>query len=529
MADAASQVLWEKVDLFNIQPKWTSEPSVDAIKIVVQRALLTETQPEVMFLAQGGFNKLYTIRLADDHPDYVMRVALPVDPYFKTESEAATLKLLAEKTRPPVPNVIAYSSSHDNELGFEWILMQHMPGETLPKQLKTMTWEMKEELVKEIVRHIAELKRQNFSGIGNLFLEGQPAKHINTRSASPSEYEIRCVVTMDFFWRARLKQGVPRGPFARSADWLATLLQLVINESEDRLRVLHTRKAAKEESRVPKATPGVGDGANSGLIVSSEDNSELTLSSDPTAGISNSDIESLTLQENGQTQSNESEVANDEYIDVDASKSDDEDDEEDIQRTLDLALRLRDAIPIFFPPSEDTSHPEQTTLFHNDLNWSNMLAGSNGKLTAILDWECVPAVPSWKACQLPMFLTGRPRDEPLTPRETEIMPEGLSEEDAKQWVEEQGWQDQYHEEAAQEYDQTRLREVFKAEMRRVDPEWMRVYEAEASVKKRDFDAAVLHCDEDLNQRRIEMWLERVSSGHPYRRLWEIFEGETWGD
>jgi hypothetical protein len=57
-----------------------------------------------------------------------MRVTIPVDPYFKTASKVATLKFLSQHTSIPVPSVIAYDTSPENQLGFEWTLMTRLPG-----------------------------------------------------------------------------------------------------------------------------------------------------------------------------------------------------------------------------------------------------------------------------------------------------------------------------------------------------------------------------------------------------------------
>lgn len=67
-----------------------------------------------------------------------------------------------------------------------------------------------------------------------------------------------------------------------------------------------------------------------------------------------------------------------------------------------------------------------------------MLIISEGTLSAILDWECVAVVGRWKACQVPEFLVGRPRDQAPTPRIPEDRLVGLSEEDPAEWVKEQG-------------------------------------------------------------------------------------------
>jgi aminoglycoside phosphotransferase (APT) family kinase protein len=74
-----------------------------------------------------------------------------------------------------------------------------------------------------------------------------------------------------------------------------------------------------------------------------------------------------------------------------------------LQNFIELAEQLLESILTFFPKSS-TEDAEETYLHHHDVNWHNLLASDQGALTAILDWECVSTVPSWKACQYPLFL-----------------------------------------------------------------------------------------------------------------------------
>ena len=63
-----------------------------------------------------------------------MRVSLPVEPFFKTESEAATLSYIRTHTSIPVPEVIEWDSSADNPLGFEWVLVDKVEGVCMGEQ-----------------------------------------------------------------------------------------------------------------------------------------------------------------------------------------------------------------------------------------------------------------------------------------------------------------------------------------------------------------------------------------------------------
>lgn len=67
-----------------------------------------------------------------------MRVTLPVDPRFKTSSEAAMLDLVSKCTSIPVSKVIAMDNSANNDIGFEWILMDFVHGITLEQGWSTI-------------------------------------------------------------------------------------------------------------------------------------------------------------------------------------------------------------------------------------------------------------------------------------------------------------------------------------------------------------------------------------------------------
>lgn len=51
----------------------------------------------------------------------------------------------------------------------------------------------------------------------------------------------------------------------------------------------------------------------------------------------------------------------------------------------------------------------------------NILVDEAGEITAIIDWECVSAVPLWRACQLPECLNSQTRDE--QPKKEEYAPD----------------------------------------------------------------------------------------------------------
>jgi aminoglycoside phosphotransferase (APT) family kinase protein len=74
---------------------------------------------------------VYSLSLDDVELPYLMRVAKPVDPFYKTASEVSTIAFIQQYTSIPVPNIIDFSATSQNSIGLERILMQRMTGSAL--------------------------------------------------------------------------------------------------------------------------------------------------------------------------------------------------------------------------------------------------------------------------------------------------------------------------------------------------------------------------------------------------------------
>lgn len=120
---------WVDEGIHGLVPRWTMEPDIAKIEILARKHLKVEGYYHVTLYAQGGFNKLYKVECESGL--FLMRITLPVDPKHKTNSEVATILYIRENTNIPVPHVFAFDDSSENELGFEWILMEMLPGKTL--------------------------------------------------------------------------------------------------------------------------------------------------------------------------------------------------------------------------------------------------------------------------------------------------------------------------------------------------------------------------------------------------------------
>lgn len=491
MAMQAHSIVWEEALFGPPEPKWVTEPSIKAIKSIVRKVLhIYETEPvEINFLAQGAFNKLYTIQIKGRHPEHVIRVTLPVDPKVKVESEAATIILLDQHTDIPVPSIIAFDSSNQNVLGYEWILMKFMRGQMIATAWPTMTWPKKEELVRRVAQSLAQLFKHRFNGIGNVYLQdsgnslpvAQPvADPMSKDQPHHVDHRLGEMVSMQLFWKDRLQQDSKRGPFRTSAEWLTTVLQLIINENREKIEKLTSSKSHTQDPNLE-----VGFGLSLGPEVQLESLEETI------------PIPALIHLLDSDSDSDSGEI-------------------EDAEKVIELAKRLVEAVPIFFPVSS-TDEAEPTCLYHDDVNMHNILVNSEdqSKLSAILDWEFVSSVPLWKACQYPVFLRGKSRN--IKPqRDGYFWPDPAlvaSGEECEQVM---------YDEHMLEYEQTILRPIFEAEMLKQVPYWSQV--REKSVRQADFETAVSWCDSPITWGRVRDWLERTLAGEKqYRRLEEIYD------
>ena len=142
---------------------------------------------------------------------------------------------------------------------------------------------------------------------------------------------------------------------------------------------------------------------------------------------------------------------------------------------------------------------------HDDLSQQNILVDKdNGKLTAVVDWECVSALPLWKACQLPEFLESRNCQE-------KPVKENYSKD-------EDGETNELYWEVLMEYEQTQLRSVFLEGMKRIEPGWVDVFEN--ARQKADFELAVQNCDSTTCLKIITKRLDEVDRGDQVRSLKE---------
>lgn len=427
---------WED-KLFYVQPRWVREPQLDDIVQVCRTALsiAPEDVCTVAFLAQGAFNKVYIVETPQGRS--VMRVSLPVDPGHKTRGEVTTLRWIRRITNVPVPKVIAFDDSQNNAIGFEWILMELMPGISAYKRWRKMSMPTKIWIVEQIADFQSQLFRRSledakFRSVGTL---ASASDVLESAHANPTPGRI---VSLDFFQGDRFNYDVARGPFRSSHDWLSACLDMIRQEQTEILK-----------------------------------------------------------------------------------KEDDEDDREEAQDILELAEELTALLPKIFPSIQ---HPaERTVIWHQDLNLFNVLVDDDGKVTGIIDWECVSCKPLWVVTEMPEFLrTNRPREEePQRDRYGDADKESTPHKDQ---LDDEGKTNLYWEHLM-EYDKTQLSKVYVAKMKELWPQWE--IEAEYGALKHDFLDAVLRCASGWFVGRTEDWVDAIEEGE-CPRLTDVLDPNKLG-
>jgi hypothetical protein len=210
---------------FDLEPRWSREPQLDAVTRVSRTVLGLgpEDHLTVTFHAAGAFNKLYLVE--SPRGKSLMRVSLPVDPKAKTRGEVTTLRWIRRMTHTPVPKVIAFDDSQDNEIGFEWILMELMPGVSAYKRWRKLSMAEKTWVVEQVAEFQSQLflrsfEDSEFRSIGTLFPsdDSEPAK------SSPQPGRI---VSRLFFWGDHFYYDVARGPYQSSYGWLSAYLDII--------------------------------------------------------------------------------------------------------------------------------------------------------------------------------------------------------------------------------------------------------------------------------------------------------------
>ncbi|KAH7361667.1 hypothetical protein B0T11DRAFT_327824 [Plectosphaerella cucumerina] len=117
----------------------------------------------------------------------LLKIVAPLDPFFRTESEVATLTFLREYGNMPVQTVYHFDSTGRNSLGLEWMLTSTPDGMPLDEHVYNdgrraiqrpsgcdsimISSEKLEDVLRQIEEMVMKLRKLHFHGIGSLYCD----------------------------------------------------------------------------------------------------------------------------------------------------------------------------------------------------------------------------------------------------------------------------------------------------------------------------------------------------------------------
>ncbi|KAF8891992.1 kinase-like domain-containing protein [Mucidula mucida] len=136
--------------------------------------------------AEGGFHRVYFAQ-CDGGANYVVHVAFDRAEYrgmHKMESEVvfesiATIAWLAQNTNIPVPTILYYTPTSQNEARAPFMIMEKIRDMTLYKRWQTMSFADKHIAVRSLARIIVALAQTRFDRIGSIYPSSNSASGID--------------------------------------------------------------------------------------------------------------------------------------------------------------------------------------------------------------------------------------------------------------------------------------------------------------------------------------------------------------
>ncbi|PLB54903.1 hypothetical protein P170DRAFT_398674 [Aspergillus steynii IBT 23096] len=190
---------------------------VTELQRIAGEAIQQDCCPYISKLAEGGFNKVFLLRAKDDR-EVIARIPTPIagPSHYTTASEVATIDFLRNVVRVPVPKVLAYSTSSENPIRAEYILMERVEGESLSSRWLSLTTAE----VADIMRQISDIERKifdvHFPAYGSLYhrkdLNGEPQIPVT------DDFCIGPTSARQFWHAERGKTEIDRGPWISPVD-----------------------------------------------------------------------------------------------------------------------------------------------------------------------------------------------------------------------------------------------------------------------------------------------------------------------
>jgi len=178
-------------------------------------------------LSEGGFNRVLLATMEDGFKAIVkIPYWISVPKTYATASEVATLTFLRSKG-VPVPEVYGWSSTTENEVGVEYIIMEHASGVGADTRWFDTTKYQKKALVTGIVDIEKKLFNIPFASVGSLYFKNDVPRQWQGQLYQPGTpdedqdsetYCIGPIADYMFWYGQRAELDLDRGPCMLSAE-----------------------------------------------------------------------------------------------------------------------------------------------------------------------------------------------------------------------------------------------------------------------------------------------------------------------
>ncbi|WEW57594.1 hypothetical protein PRK78_003061 [Emydomyces testavorans] len=147
------------------------EFNIAALKSAVEKHVRRGKVKDIVKISEGGFNRILLATMEDGFRSIVkIPYWISVPKVYATASEVATLTFLRRKGIP-VPEVYGWSSTAENPVGVEYIIMEHAAGIGADTQWFNTTKYQKHALVTGIVDIETKLFALPFKSIGSIYFK----------------------------------------------------------------------------------------------------------------------------------------------------------------------------------------------------------------------------------------------------------------------------------------------------------------------------------------------------------------------
>ncbi|KAI1804644.1 hypothetical protein F4811DRAFT_269470 [Daldinia bambusicola] len=218
-------------------------PKEENIKLMLSEEWCTN-DIDITLLSKGTYSYTYLITkpTRDKLTNTIIRVMLPIDPYFKTQAEVSSMEWVREYTPLAVPKVRIFDQTGTTQIGLEWIVLECPQGSILPMReagMGEIDWGMvsdgtKRSLVRQLVAFYSATFDHQLFGIGNLYMGYATGER-------DRDDKIGVIVSPEFYTYNQTSD-LGRGPFRNSAEWLKTRINM---RQKDRLAISNTKVAIK--------------------------------------------------------------------------------------------------------------------------------------------------------------------------------------------------------------------------------------------------------------------------------------------